>query len=69
MLNRKCYCENLSVEVTLMVYHKSHICQIKSKTLKHSNLMDLNLLTSNGLIIKSCCYDFNDTACIVNISL
>ena len=31
--------------------------------------MDLDLLISNGLIIKSRCYDFNDTTCIVNISL
>ena len=31
--------------------------------------MDLNLLTSNGLIIKSRYYDLNDTTCIVNISV
>ena len=30
--------------------------------------MDLDLLTSNGLIIIGRHYDFNDTTCIVNIS-
>ena len=31
--------------------------------------MDIDLLTSNGLIIKSRYYDFKDTTCIVNISM
>ena len=31
--------------------------------------MGLDLLTSNGLIIKSRYYDFHDTTCNVNISL
>ena len=30
--------------------------------------MDIDLLTSNGLIIYSRYYDFDDTTCIVNIS-
>ena len=30
--------------------------------------MDLDLLTSNGLMIESRYYDFHDTTCIVNIS-
>ena len=31
--------------------------------------MNLDLLTSNGLIIKSRYYDFNDTTSIMNISV
>ena len=42
---------------------------VKSKCFKHAILIGLDFLTSNGLIIKSCYYDFNDTACIVNISV
>ena len=43
--------------------------QIKSETFKHTIHMDIDLLTSNGLVIKSRYYDFNDNICIVIISL
>ena len=39
------------------------------KTLKHITQIDIDLLTCNGLIIKSGYYDFDDNTCIVNISM
>ena len=43
--------------------------EIKSETFKHIAYVDLNLLTSNDIIIKSRYYLFNGTTCIVNISV
>ena len=43
--------------------------QIKSETIKHTIHINIDLLTSNGLIIKSRYHDFNDNVCIVIISL
>ena len=40
---------------------------VKSKSIKHTILIDLDLLTSNGLIIKSR-FDFNDISVNLNIS-
>ena len=46
-----------------MIYHSM------ANSHRHTIHMDLDLLTSNGLIIKSRYYDFNDTTCIVNVSV
>ena len=54
------FCEYLSVEIS---------GELKSNTLRLTIHMNLDLLTSNGLIIKSRYYDFNDTTCILNISV
>ena len=43
--------------------------RLNVKPLKHTIQIDLDLLTSNGLIISSCYHDFNDTTHIVNISV
>ena len=43
--------------------------QIKSETFKHTIHIDIDLLTSNVLIIKSLYNDINDNVCIVIISL
>ena len=63
------YCEYLSVEkthcLTRFIIHHDDV----RSNLKHAIHMYLDLLTSNGFIIKSCYYDFNDTTCIVNISV
>ena len=53
----------------LFAYHIPLWRQIKSETFKHTIHMDIDLLTSNGLIIKSRYYDLNDNTCIVTISL
>ena len=42
---------------------------INSETLKHTFRIDINVLTSNGLIIESRYYDFTDNTCIVIILL
>ena len=60
------------LEITLMdliSYHTPWLRQIKSETYKYTIHLDIDLLTSNGLIIKCRYYDFNDNICIVIISL
>ena len=51
----------------LISYHTPWWHQIKSETFKHVIHIDINLLNSNGLIIKSRYYDFSDNICIVII--
>ena len=66
------HCDYLTLEITLIdviAYHTPWWRQIKSETLKHTIHMDIDLLTSNGLVIKCRYYDFNDNICIVIISL
>ena len=66
------HCDYLNIEITLMdliAYHTPRWRQIKSETFKYSIYIDIDLLTSNGLISKSGYYDFNENTCIVIISL
>ena len=66
------HCDYLTLEITLIdliAYHTPWWRQIKSETFQHTILIDIYLLTSNGLVIKSRYYDFNDNICIVIISL
>ena len=65
------HCDYLTLEITLIdviAYHTPWWRQIKSETYKHTIHIDIDLLTSNGLIIKCRYYDF-DNICIVIISL
>ena len=59
----------ISVKWFNMIYHKLFKGKLNLNTLRHTIYMYLDLLTSNGLIIKSCYYDFNDSIPIVNISV
>ena len=63
------HCDYLTLDMDLISYHTPWWRQIKSETFKHTIHIGIDLLTSNGLIIKSRHYDFNDTTCIVIISL
>ena len=47
----------------------NHSMVIKSNTHRHNRHMQIDLLTSNGLIINSRYYVFNDTTCMVSISI
>ena len=65
------HCDYLSLGITLidLIPHRTPWWrQTKSETFKHTNHIDLDLLTSNGLVIKCRYYDFNDNICIVIIS-
>ena len=60
-------CSNSTNGLTWFIINHSMV--IKSNTLRYTIHIDLDLLTSNGLITKRRYYDFNDTACILNISV